>query len=551
MKKAILMILDGWGIGDKSRSDVIAHSNVPFVTGLYNHPDWAYTTLVTYGEQVGLPEGQMGNSEVGHLNIGAGRVVYQDFLRINIAVRDGSIAEQPALVEALEHAQREGKAVHFLGLVSDGGVHSHTRHLMKLCDVAKQHGLHKVFIHALTDGRDTDPRSGAAYVQELEDHLKGSVGQIASVCGRYYGMDRDKRWERVKKYYDAIVHGIGAPAASAAEAIQASYDAGLTDEFILPAIITDAQGKPTATLQPGDVVIGFNFRTDRLRQITIALTQKAFPEHGMEPMDLHYVTMTRYDDKFQGIKVIYDKDNLQNTLGEVLAEAGRTQIRIAETEKYPHVTFFFSGGRENEFPGERRLMVASPKVPTYDLQPEMSAPDIRDAIVPELRAGAADFVCLNFANPDMVGHTGVYEAIQKAVETVDQCAQAVVEAAQAGGYSIIIIADHGNADYAINPDGSPNTAHSTNPVPCLVFDPKYEVQEGQARQARRHRPHAPDPHGHGDSQGNDRRSARELILAAPRPARTGIRRPPPGAAADARPSFFGDVAFPVFIFGTP
>jgi 2,3-bisphosphoglycerate-independent phosphoglycerate mutase len=467
-KKLALIILDGWGIGDRTRSDAIANSNVPyFNTLLKNYP---HSVLKTFGEYVGLPEGQMGNSEVGHMNIGAGRIVYQDLAKINKEVRENRIDRNPVLLEAFAYAKQNNKPVHFMGLLSDGGVHSHQQHLHKLYDMAKANGLTDVFIHAFTDGRDTDPKSGLGFLKLLLEHLGNDTRALATVCGRYYAMDRDKRWERVKLAYDLLVKGVGKKTSDVLEAVRASYSENVTDEFIKPIVHTDASGKPVATVKEGDVVICFNFRTDRCREITQVLTQRDMPDQGMKTLALYYVTLTNYDDTFNNVRVVYDKDNLKNTLGEVLSAAGRSQIRIAETEKYPHVTFFFSGGRELEFKGEKRILIASPKVATYDLKPEMSAVEVTDAIVPELKKGEADFICLNYANPDMVGHTGVYTAVQKALETVDACLKRVVETGMENGYSFIIIADHGNADYMINPDGTPNTAHTTNPVPCILVD---------------------------------------------------------------------------------
>jgi 2,3-bisphosphoglycerate-independent phosphoglycerate mutase len=466
------MILDGWGKGDKSKSDVIFNGKTPYIDSLMEH--YPTSELLTSGENVGLPDGQMGNSEVGHLNIGAGRVVYQDLVKINHAIKDNSIAKNPQLVEAFTYAKEHGKSVHFLGLVSDGGVHSMEKHLYKLCDLTMDYGLNNVFIHALTDGRDTDPKSGIGFIKNLLDHLKTSNGQIATLVGRYYTMDRDKRWERVKEGYDLMVNGRGEHSTDILQTMQKSYDAGITDEFIKPIVMVNENDQPVGDIKEGDVVICFNFRTDRLRQITTALTQKNFDEYDMHIMNLHYYTMTNYDDSFKGINVIYGKDNVKNTLGEVLSRAGKNQIRIAETEKYAHVTFFFSGGREQEFENEKRILKQSPKVATYDLQPEMSAFLVKDAIVEELKTRWADFICLNFANGDMVGHTGIYEAILKAVETVDQCVYEVVDAAKANGYEVMIIADHGNADNAVNPDGSPNTAHSLNPVPCILVSDRYK-----------------------------------------------------------------------------
>lgn len=465
------MILDGWGCGVRPEADAIRQANTPYMDSLLrNYPN---SRLQTSGENVGLPDGQMGNSEVGHLNIGAGRVVYQDLVRINHACADGTIRQNEALTGAFTYAKENGKQVHFIGLVSDGGVHSLDKHLYALCDMTGEYGLDKVFIHAITDGRDTDPFSGKGFLEQLENHLEHSNGTIATLIGRYYSMDRDKRWERIKLGYDLYVHGTGKPVTSIIDAIQSSYDEGVTDEFVKPAVKVDPDGKPVTTIREGDVVICFNFRTDRLREMTVVLTQKDMPDFGMKTLPLNYYTMTRYDDTFKNVTIIYDKDNVTQTLGEVISAAGKKQIRIAETEKYAHVTFFFSGGRETEFPGERRIMIPSPKVATYDLQPEMSAFLVRDAIVKELKTGEPDFVCLNFANGDMVGHTGVWDAIIQAVEAVDNCVQTVVDTAKANGYAVIIIADHGNADNAVNPDGTPNTAHSLNPVPCILVSDQY------------------------------------------------------------------------------
>jgi 2,3-bisphosphoglycerate-independent phosphoglycerate mutase len=478
MKKTALIILDGWGIGDGSLADAITNARTPFVDSLYaRYPN---STLKTSGEDVGLPEGQMGNSEVGHLNIGAGRIVYQDLAMINKAVREKTIDQKSALTEAFDYAKKNNKTVHFIGLVSEGGVHSSQAHLHYLCDMAKAKGLDNVFIHAFTDGRDTDPKSGLNYITELQNHLKYSTGKIASLVGRYYAMDRDTRWERVKVAYDLLVKGEGKASRDIAQSIRESYDEGITDEFIKPVIIVDEKGTPLSFIKNEDVVICFNFRTDRCREITSVLTQQNMPEHGMKLLNLHYVTMTNYDHTFKNVHVVYDKEDLKMTLGEVLEKNEKTQIRIAETEKYPHVTFFFSGGREKEFTGERRIMVASPKVATYDLKPEMSAYELTESIIPELQNASADFICLNFANADMVGHTGVYEAVIKAVETVDTCLSKIVEAGLEGGYSFIIIADHGNSDYMINADGSPNTAHTTNPVPCILIDKDYKhIRKGK------------------------------------------------------------------------
>lgn len=470
--KVLLMILDGWGIGKGDKSDAIASVHPKNMSRLQE--EYPTAQLLACGEDVGLPHGQMGNSEVGHLNIGSGRIVYQDLVRINKEIKEGKIQNNPVLVQAFEYAQKNGKAVHFIGLVSDGGVHSMDTHLYTLCDMTKGYGLEKVFIHALTDGRDTDPQSGLGFMKNLQAHLDKSNGTIASLIGRYYTMDRDKRWERVKEGYDLLVNGKGKPTDNIIKAIEESYAEGVTDEFIKPIVRVDQNGNPIGTIQENDVVICFNFRTDRLREITIALTQTDMPEHGMKTLPLHYVTLTNYDNTFKDVVVAYDKDNLLNTLGETVAKAGMTQLRIAETEKYAHVTFFFSGGREKVFEGENRILIPSPKVATYDLQPEMSAYGIKDAVIKEMNSSKPDFICLNFANGDMVGHTGVYEAIQKAILAVDDCTGQVVEAAKENGYTVLIIADHGNADNAINPDGSPNTAHSLNPVPLVLVSRKYK-----------------------------------------------------------------------------
>lgn len=473
----LLMILDGWGIGNKTKSDVIYTAKTPNMDRLMK--TFPTSQLLTSGRNVGLPDGVMGNSEVGHLNIGAGRVLYQDLVKINLACEDGSIAKNEAIVKAFIYAKENNKAVHFIGLISDGGVHSMDTHLYKLCDVTKDYGLNKVYIHAITDGRDTDPKSGLGYMTNLVNHLKTSNGKIASLIGRYYGMDRDKRWERVREAYDLYIHAKGTEATDVLNAIQKSYAADVTDEFIKPVVITE-NGKPMATIQENDVVICFNYRTDRLRETTVVLTQKDMPDFGMKTLPLQYYTMTRYDDSFKGVNIIFDKDNVNLTLGEVVANNGFKQIRIAETEKYAHVTFFFSGGRESEFPGEKRILVNSPKVATYDLKPEMSAIEVKDLLLPELKKQEASFICLNFANCDMVGHTGIYEAITKAVETVDSCVGEVVETAQANGYSVMIIADHGNADFAVNEDGSMNTAHSLNPVPCILVNNDYKnIRDGK------------------------------------------------------------------------
>lgn len=467
-KKVLLMILDGWGLGTDPKVSAIAAAKTPFVDSLYQ--DYPHSKLQASGGAVGLPDGQMGNSEVGHMNIGAGRVVYQDLVRINNAFRDHSIEENEVLNDALDDALHNHRKLHIIGLVSDGGVHSHIDHLKGLLSFANKKGLSQVFVHAFTDGRDTDPEGGETYLKDVQDHMVATTGQIASVVGRYYAMDRDRRWERVKLAYDLLVHGTGTKTRDVLSAVKKSYEDGVTDEFIKPIVHVDQNDEPLATIGEGDVVICFNFRTDRGREITMALTQDDFPEQQMKKLSLHYVTMARYDETFKDVDVIFTKDNLTNTLGEVLEQNGKKQIRIAETEKYPHVTFFFSGGREDEFQGEKRILCPSPKVATYDLQPEMSAADIRDKIIPELKSGEADFICLNFANPDMVGHTGVFEAAVKACETVDTCARAVTGAALENGYATIIIADHGNSDIMINPDGSPNTAHTTNLVPCILVD---------------------------------------------------------------------------------
>lgn len=465
------MILDGWGIATNKKVSAIDQARTPFVSSLY--AKYTNSKLQASGLAVGLPNGQMGNSEVGHMNIGAGRVVYQDLVRINKAVEENELKNNEVLAEAFALAKKENKTVHLIGLVSDGGVHAHINHLKGLLTFAHEQKLSNIFVHAFTDGRDTDPKGGKAYVEELLQHMQKTTGKLASIVGRYFAMDRDKRWERVKLAYDLLVHGKGEHTTQPLQALEASYQNNVTDEFVKPIVVCDANDQPLTTIKPHDIVICFNFRTDRGRQITQALTQEDFPEQGMEKLPLYYVTLTNYDDTFKDVKVMFDKDNLHNTLGETLSRAGKKQIRIAETEKYPHVTFFFSGGREEAFEGESRILCPSPKVATYDLKPEMSAADIRDAIIPELNKKEADFICLNFANPDMVGHTGVFEAVVKAVETVDACAQAVTEAALANGYATIIIADHGNADFMINEDGSPNTAHTTNLVPCILVDNTY------------------------------------------------------------------------------
>jgi len=468
--------MDGWGIakmGEENRSAIIA-ANTPFYDSILKK--YPHSKLAASGLAVGLPDGQMGNSEVGHTNLGAGRVVYQDLVKINLAVSEGTLAEEKVLTDALDYAKANDKKVHFIGLVSDGGVHSHIDHLKGLCKIASDRNIKNVFVHAFTDGRDCDPKSGLGFLTDLENTMKQTTGQLASVTGRYYAMDRDKRWERVKLAYDAMVHGEGKKvlATDVLKTIEESYEEGISDEFIMPIVTVKEDGTPLALIEDGDVVLCFNFRTDRGREITEVLTQQDFHEQNMHKLNLRYITLTNYDDTFKGVDVIFDKDNLNNTLGEVLEAAGKKQIRIAETEKYPHVTFFFSGGREKPFEGESRLMCPSPKVATYDLQPEMSAFGLRDAIIPELEKEEVDFVCLNFANADMVGHTGVFEAAVKACETVDQCVEAVVTTGLNHGYSSIIIADHGNSDYMSNDDGSPNTAHSLNLVPCVLVDNEYQ-----------------------------------------------------------------------------
>lgn len=464
--------MDGWGHGRIDSSNAIYVAKTPFIDSLY--PKYPNTELRTSGEDVGLPDGQMGNSEVGHLNIGAGRIVYQDLVKINLAIRERTLHSNPAVVDAMNYCIKNKKKLHLMGLVSDGGVHSHINHLKALCDIAKEYNLSDVFIHAFTDGRDTDPKSGIGFITELEQHLKNSTGKIASIVGRYYAMDRDKRWERIKLAYDLLVSGIGHTSNDAIKAIQESYDAGVTDEFIKPIVITDKNSTPLATIADGDAVICFNFRTDRCREITTVLTQKDFHEQNMHMLNLKYVTMANYDDTYKNVDVIFDKDNLVNTLGEVLSKNGKTQVRAAETEKYPHVTFFFSGGREENFAGESRILAPSPKVATYDLQPEMSAYELTTAVCEKINAEQPDFICLNFANTDMVGHTGVFSAVVKAAETVDACVKRVVETGMKYGYTFLITADHGNADFMINDDGTPNTAHTTNPVPLFLVGSEYK-----------------------------------------------------------------------------
>ena len=466
-KKALLVICDGWGIGNHSKSDVIYNTPTPYWDSLLkNYP---VSQLLASGENVGLPDGQMGNSEVGHLNIGAGRVVYQDLVKINIACRENKIQQNPEIIKAYSYAKDNNKNIHFLGLVSDGGVHRSLEHLFKLTDIAKDYGISKSFVHCFMDGRDTDPKSGKGFIEQLEAHLATTGGKIASIVGRYYAMDRDKRWERVKIAYDLLVNGTGKQAECMVTAMGESYEAGVTDEFVNP-IVHVENGKPVGVIEEGDVVIFFNYRNDRAKELTIVLTQQDMPEAGMKTIpNLQYFTMTPYDATFKGLHILYDKDNVSNTLGEYLAENGKTQLHMAETEKYAHVTFFFNGGREAPFEGEDRILVPSPKVATYDLKPEMSAFEIKDALVDALNKQQHDFIVVNFANGDMVGHTGIYEAIQKAVKTVDACLAETVEAAKANGYEVIIIADHGNADNALNEDGSVNTAHSLNPVPFVYI----------------------------------------------------------------------------------
>lgn len=460
--------MDGWGLGKVASSDAIQNAKTPFVSSLYSK--YPNTTLITCGEAVGLPDGQMGNSEVGHLNLGAGRIVYQELQRINVAVRDGSFAKNEILLNAIRFAKKNNKPLHLLGLVSNGGVHSHIDHLKAMTDTCKKEKLSEVYIHAFTDGRDCDPKSGLGFIKELQEHLNNSVGKIASVSGRYYAMDRDKRWERIKLAYDALVNGVGEKATDAIEAVENSYSKNITDEFIKPTVIIAEDQQPLAKIKDGDVAICFNFRTDRCREITQVLTQMDLPDHEMKKLTLNYTTMTEYDKTYKGVNVIFETDNLNNTLGEILEQHGLKQIRIAETEKYPHVSFFFSGGREKPFDGEKRIMIASPKVATYDLKPEMSAFEVTDALLPEIKNKTADFICLNFANADMVGHTGVWEAAIKAVETVDKCVSQVITTGLENGYTTFLTADHGNSDYMINEDGSPNTAHTMNPVPFFIID---------------------------------------------------------------------------------
>ncbi len=476
-KKVVLMILDGWGKSPDPKVSAIDNAQTPFIDSLYTK--YPNASLRTDGLHVGLPEGQMGNSEVGHMNLGAGRIVYQDLVKINLAVKNKTLQEELVLKDAFQYAKSQNKNIHLLGLVSGGGVHSHINHLFGLLDAANDYGLENVFVHAFTDGRDVDPKSGYGFISELEDHLNKTTGKLATVTGRYYAMDRDKRWERVKLAYDAMVKGEGEQTQNVLKSIQQSYEDDITDEFIKPLVIFGNDNEPTAKIKEEDVVIFFNFRTDRGRQLTQALSQEDFHEYNMHKLNLYYVTMTNYDDNFNGIKVVFNKDNLSETLGEVLEKYNKTQIRIAETEKYPHVTFFFSGGQEEPFKGETRILRNSPKVATYDLKPEMSAFELQDALIPELQKGEVDFVCLNFANGDMVGHTGVMDAAIKACEAVDECVKNVVTTALSNNYTTILIADHGNCETMINPDGSPHTAHTTNPVPIILIDKDLkEIKDG-------------------------------------------------------------------------
>ncbi len=467
-KRVILVILDGWGITQDPAVSAIAQANTPYFDSLINQ--YPNSQLFTHGMNVGLPEGQMGNSEVGHMNLGAGRIVYQDLAKINLAVENNSLIKEPVLEQAFDYAKRNNKPVHFMGLLSDGGVHSHIEHLKGLLSAAEEFGVKEKYVHAFTDGRDVDPHSGIEFIEELEDHLKITNSRLATVIGRYFAMDRDRRWERIKKAYDLVISGVGQKTTNVIETIKSSYERGVSDEFLEPIVLTDEVGKPVATLKDDEVVIFFNFRTDRGRQLTEALSQADIPDFDMKKIPSYFVTLTTYDDTFTNINTVFRKDNIKATLGEVLEYMGKTQLRIAETEKYPHVTFFFSGGREQPFKGEKRIMCNSPKVATYDLQPEMSAYEIRDKIVPEIKGHSADFICINFANPDMVGHTGVFEAAIKACETVDECLRDVVEAGKEENYTLLVIADHGNCEMMINPDGSPNTAHTTNPVPLILVD---------------------------------------------------------------------------------
>ncbi len=476
-KKVLLMILDGWGIGNGTKSDVISTMHPAYISAMTEQ--YPHAQLRTDGENVGLPNGQMGNSEVGHLNIGAGRVVYQDLVKINRACADNSIFENEEIVKAFEYAKANGVNVHFMGLTSDGGVHSSIEHLYKLAEIAKHYGIENTFVHCFMDGRDTDPKSGKGFIADVEANLAKSTGKIASIIGRYYAMDRDKRWERVKIAYDCLVNGVGEASSDMVEAMQRSYDEGVTDEFVKPIVRIDENGEVIGRIKPNDLVIFYNYRNDRAKEITIVLTQQDMPEEGMHTMPLYYCCMTPYDAKFEGLHILFDKENVRNTIGEYVSSLGLSQLRIAETEKYAHVTFFLNGGRETEFENESRILVASPKVATYDLQPEMSAYEVKDKLVEALGTQKFDFICLNFANGDMVGHTGIYEAIEKAVKAVDECVAEVVETAKANGYEVVMIADHGNADNAVNEDGSPNTAHSLNPVPIVVVSDRVaKVEDG-------------------------------------------------------------------------
>ncbi len=472
-KKVLLMILDGWGIGNGTKSDVIAQINPAYITAMTKK--YPHAQLRTDGENVGLPNGQMGNSEVGHLNIGAGRVVYQDLVKINRACADNSIYQNEEIVKAFEYAKANGASVHFMGLTSDGGVHSSIDHLYKLCEISAHYGIENTFVHCFMDGRDTDPKSGKGFIADVESTISKTAGQIASIVGRYYAMDRDKRWERVKVAYDLLVNGVGEASTDMVEAMQRSYDEGVTDEFVKPIVRVDENGEVVGRIKPNDVVIFFNYRNDRAKEITVVLTQEDMPSEGMHTLPLYYCCMTPYDAKFEGLHILFDKENVRNTIGEYVSSLGLSQLRIAETEKYAHVTFFLNGGREAEFEGESRILVASPKVATYDLQPEMSAYEVKDKLVEALNSQKFDFICLNFANGDMVGHTGIYEAIEKAVKAVDECVADVVETAKANGYEVVMIADHGNADNAVNEDGTPNTAHSLNPVPIVVVSDRVHV----------------------------------------------------------------------------
>ena len=476
-KKVLLMILDGWGIGNGTKSDVISTMHPAYISAMTEQ--YPHAQLRTDGENVGLPNGQMGNSEVGHLNIGAGRVVYQDLVKINRACADNSIFENEEIVKAFEYAKANGVNVHFMGLTSDGGVHSSIEHLYKLAEISKHYGIENTFVHCFMDGRDTDPKSGKGFIADVEANLAKSTGKIASIIGRYYAMDRDKRWERVKVAYDCLVNGVGEASSDMVEAMQRSYDEGVTDEFVKPIVRIDENGEVIGRIKPNDLVIFYNYRNDRAKEITIVLTQEDMPEEGMHTMPLYYCCMTPYDAKFEGLHILFDKENVRNTIGEYVSSLGLSQLRIAETEKYAHVTFFLNGGRETEFENESRILVASPKVATYDLQPEMSAYEVKDKLVEALGTQKFDFICLNFANGDMVGHTGIYEAIEKAVKAVDECVAEVVETAKANGYEVVMIADHGNADNAVNEDGSPNTAHSLNPVPIVVVSDRVaKVEDG-------------------------------------------------------------------------